>query len=219
MVLDSRTFNSWLGFLKNYLYVRVGRDSDSLRAARSGDRIPVVARFSAVVQTGPEVHPASRIMGIRSFPWVKRPQRAADHPPPSSAEDKYREELYLYPPWGPSWPVPGWTLPLPVPISMFEKVKSEILCSGTWRHVVCTWVKVHSRPITVAAVRPTFGFSEVRGCHNDGDVDSILLGHEPVFRKNLLLSFVTPRMPQTRRCVYTDCNSMATAHWQYSQEW
>ena len=39
-----------------------------LRAGRSGDRIPVGARFSAPVQTGPEAHPASCTMVSGSFP-------------------------------------------------------------------------------------------------------------------------------------------------------
>ena len=44
------------------------------------------ARFSASVQTGPGVHPASRTMGAGSFPEVKeRPERDADPSPPSSA--------------------------------------------------------------------------------------------------------------------------------------
>ena len=42
-----------------------------LRAGESGDRIPVGARFSALVQTGPGAHPASCIMGTGSFLWVK----------------------------------------------------------------------------------------------------------------------------------------------------
>ena len=42
-----------------------------LRAGRFGDRIPVEARFSAPVQTGPGAHPASCTMGTRSFPGVK----------------------------------------------------------------------------------------------------------------------------------------------------
>jgi hypothetical protein len=37
----------------------------------SGDRIPVGARFSAPVQTGPGAHPASCRMGTGSFPGVE----------------------------------------------------------------------------------------------------------------------------------------------------
>jgi hypothetical protein len=59
-----------------------------LRAGRSGDQIPVGARFFAHVQTGPGAHPASCTMGNGSFPGVKRPGRGADHPFPSSAEVK-----------------------------------------------------------------------------------------------------------------------------------
>jgi hypothetical protein len=35
-------------------------------------------------------------------------------PIPSTAEVKERVELYLYSPYGPSWPVIGWNLPLPL---------------------------------------------------------------------------------------------------------
>jgi hypothetical protein len=56
--------------------------------SRSGDRIPLGARFFAHVQTGPEAHPASCTMDTGSFPGVKRPGRGADQPPPSSAEVK-----------------------------------------------------------------------------------------------------------------------------------
>jgi hypothetical protein len=74
------------------------------------------ARFSAPVQTGPGAYPASYIMGTGSFPGVMRPGRRVDHPPPSSAEVKERVELYIYSPSGPSWSVPRWTLPLPLPL-------------------------------------------------------------------------------------------------------
>jgi hypothetical protein len=68
----------WAGQLSRY--------SDWLRAGRSGDRIPVEARFSAPVQTCPGSHPASCTMGTGFFPGGKmRPGRAADHSPPSSA--------------------------------------------------------------------------------------------------------------------------------------
>jgi len=67
----------------------------------------VGARFSAPIQTGPGVHPASYTMGTESFLGVKRPGRDIDHPPPSSAEVKERIELYLYSTYGPSWTVIG----------------------------------------------------------------------------------------------------------------
>jgi len=51
-----------------------------VRAGRSGDRIPVRARFSAPVQTCPGTHPASRTTGTESFPGVKRSVRGVDHP-------------------------------------------------------------------------------------------------------------------------------------------
>jgi len=66
----------------------------------------VGARISAPVQTGPGAHPASYTMDSGSFPAVKRPGRDVDHPPPSTAEVKERvEELYIYFPSGPLWPV------------------------------------------------------------------------------------------------------------------
>jgi hypothetical protein len=40
---------------------------------RSGDQIPVGARFFAHVQTGPRAHPASCTLGTGSFPGVKQP--------------------------------------------------------------------------------------------------------------------------------------------------
>jgi hypothetical protein len=64
----------------------LSRYSDRLRAGRSGNQIPVGARFFAHVKTGPGAHPASCTMGTGSFPGVKRPGRGADHPPPPSAE-------------------------------------------------------------------------------------------------------------------------------------
>jgi hypothetical protein len=55
------------------LYYRPGSSVGKarLRAGRSGDRIPVGARFSAPVQTGPGAHSASCTMDTGSFPGVK----------------------------------------------------------------------------------------------------------------------------------------------------
>ena len=76
------------------------RYSDSLRAGWSGDRIPVGARFSAPVQTGPGAHLASCTMGTGSFAGVKRPGRGADHPPHLSAEVKKEWSYTSTPPLG-----------------------------------------------------------------------------------------------------------------------
>jgi hypothetical protein len=73
----------------------VQKYSDWLRAGRSGDRIPVGARFVAHVQTGPGAHPHSCRMGTGSFPGVKRLGRGADHPSPSSAEVKNGKSIPL----------------------------------------------------------------------------------------------------------------------------
>ena len=50
---------------------KCSRYSDWLLARRSGDRIPVRAKFSSSVQTGPGDHPASCSIGTGSFLGVK----------------------------------------------------------------------------------------------------------------------------------------------------
>ena len=81
--------------------------SNSLRAGRSGDRIPVRARFSAPFKTAPEAHPASYTVGTESFQGVKRPRRGVEHANPSSAEVEGSVELYICSPSVPPWPVLG----------------------------------------------------------------------------------------------------------------
>ena len=111
------TFIECLRFKNNlaitYIYGlgQLSRYSDSLRSRRSGDRIPVGARFSAPVQTSHGAHLTSYTRGTGSLPGVKRLGRGVDHPPPSGAEVKERVELNHYSPTGPSWSVLGWTLP------------------------------------------------------------------------------------------------------------
>jgi hypothetical protein len=71
------------GWLCTVGQMSMGRDSDWLRAGRSGERILVGARFSAAVHTDPLAHPASYTVGTGSFPGVKRPVRGVEHPPTS----------------------------------------------------------------------------------------------------------------------------------------
>ena len=104
----------------------LSRYSDSLRAGWSGDRIPVGARFTAPVHTGPGTHPASSSIATGYFPGVKRLDPGLDHPAPSSAEVK-GVELYLYPLSGPSRPVLGWTVPL-----LDRRLISRNKMAGAW---------------------------------------------------------------------------------------
>jgi hypothetical protein len=57
----------------------LGRYSDSIGLDGPGIESRWEARFSALVQTGPETQPASYTMGTGSFLGVKRPGRGVDH--------------------------------------------------------------------------------------------------------------------------------------------
>ena len=74
----------------------------------------IVVVVSAPVQTCPGPHPTSYTMGTEFFPGVKRPGRGVDHPPRSCAEVEGRVEIYICSPFGPSCPVLGRPLPLPL---------------------------------------------------------------------------------------------------------
>ena len=87
-------------------------DSDSLRVGRSGNRIPVEARYSAPVQTGPGAHPASYTIGTGSLsrgwsgqgvtnthphlaPRLKK-EYSYTSTPPLGRQGLFYGELYLY---------------------------------------------------------------------------------------------------------------------------
>jgi hypothetical protein len=93
-------------------------------ARRSGDQIPVGARFFTHIQTGPGAHPVSCTMGTGSFLGVKRSGGGVDHTPPSSAEVTNE---YLYFPSGPSVSVMGRTLLLSDKITFLQKPSNQQL--------------------------------------------------------------------------------------------
>jgi hypothetical protein len=70
-------------------------------AGQSGDRMPVEARFSAPVQTGPWAHLASCTMGTGSFPRVKSGRGVTVTPYPFYSRGQEEVELYLYFLYGP----------------------------------------------------------------------------------------------------------------------
>jgi len=97
----------------------VGRDSSGSAATRYGlDGRGIEsrweARFTVPVQTGRGAH-SLLYNGYRvSFPGVKRQGRGVDHPPRSRDEVKETVELYRYSSSGPSWPILGLSLPVPL---------------------------------------------------------------------------------------------------------
>jgi len=87
-------------FLQNDQFVnvvwgekKISRYSDSLRPGRSGDRIPVGARFSAPLQTGPGAHLASCKLVPSLFPGVKA-AGAWRWPPTPSSKSKVKRSRY-----------------------------------------------------------------------------------------------------------------------------
>jgi hypothetical protein len=75
------------------------RYSDWLRAERFRDRIPLGARFTAPVQTGPGTHPAFCTRGTGSFPKVESGRGVTLTPHPILVpRSKNRVALYLYSP-------------------------------------------------------------------------------------------------------------------------
>jgi hypothetical protein len=73
---------------------------DLLWAGRSGDRIPVGARFSVPIQTKLGAHPAPYTSGNGSFPGVKLPGRDVDNPPHLAPRLKKEYRYTCTPPLG-----------------------------------------------------------------------------------------------------------------------
>ena len=85
----------------------LSRYCDWLQTGRSGDRIPVWAKFFAPVQTGPAAQTSLLNNGYRVSAGGKAAGAWRCTPTPSRTEVKDGVELYLYSPSEPSWPVLG----------------------------------------------------------------------------------------------------------------
>jgi hypothetical protein len=83
---------------------------------------------SLCVQTGCEVHPATCTMGSGGpFPGGKaQPGRDADHSPPSSAEVKNEQKLYLLSPHAPPWRVAGTLYLLPLLLTTLYQTLAKV---------------------------------------------------------------------------------------------
>jgi hypothetical protein len=88
----------------------------SLRAGRSGDRIPVGGEIFRSRSYRPWGPPSLLYNGYCVFPGGKAAGAWRWPPTPSSAEVKESVDLYLFFTSGPSWLFLGRTLPLPLPL-------------------------------------------------------------------------------------------------------
>ena len=94
----------------------LSRYSDSLRAGRSGDRIPVGGEIFRTRPDRPWGPPSLIYDGYRVFPGIKAAVALFWPPTTSKAKVEGRVDLYICSSSGPSWPVLGWPLPLPLPV-------------------------------------------------------------------------------------------------------
>ena len=79
---------------------QLSRYGESLRAGRSGDLIPLWARFSVPVQNDPWAHPPSYTMGTGFFPGGKGPNLGVDYPPHLVPRLKKEQSYTSTPPLG-----------------------------------------------------------------------------------------------------------------------
>jgi len=96
--------------------------SDPLRAGRSGNRIPVRARFSVPVQTaleGPYPQPPAQLVPGLSWEWSGRGVVLTTHPFPSRRLRICSSNTSASPPCQ-HWHVMRWPLPLPAYVGLLK---------------------------------------------------------------------------------------------------
>jgi hypothetical protein len=132
-----QSYSQIICILRDIYFNFVGRDSSVGIATRYGlDGPGIETRRGEIFRSRPDRPwgpPSLLYNGYRvSFPGAKRPRRGVDNPPSSSARVKEGVELYLYSPFGPSWPVLG----RPLPLILFILILCRPNCSG------CLWVRL-----------------------------------------------------------------------------
>jgi len=135
---ESLKLNSIKHWIENECEGYRSQYSDSLRAGRSGDRMPVgrdiphpsrpaLGTIQSAVQLVLGLSPEGKAVWLWRWP-----------PTPSSAQFKETVDLYLYFYSGPSRPVLGWNLPLPLHnMSLFIEIWC-ILYSYIWHYNICS---------------------------------------------------------------------------------
>ena len=109
---------------------RCSWSSDSLRAGRSVDRIPVEARFPAPVQTGPGDHPTSCTIATRCTSRDKAAGAWRWPPNTSKRRGSRKSRAINLLPSGLSWPVLGWTLPSLYPYWNRWHILNNVCCAN-----------------------------------------------------------------------------------------
>ena len=90
---------------QSWLYV--ARYNGSLRAERSGNRIPVGGEIFCTCPDRPWGPPGLLYKYHVFFPWLERPARGVDHPPHLEPRCKKEYSYASTPPSAPLWPVLG----------------------------------------------------------------------------------------------------------------
>jgi hypothetical protein len=111
--------------------------------------------------------------GYRVFPGGKAAGAWRLQPTPSSAEIKERVVLYLYSPSGPSWPILGWTLPLPFLLYTVNAVVStdvnfqrmEVLWNLWWRNLTLRQVWLQLCSCFLVSINLAMGHFRVGLCY------------------------------------------------------
>ena len=160
------------------------------------DWIPVGGEIFRICPDWPLGPPNLLYNGYRVFLRIKWPGHGVDHPPLSSTKVKERVELYLYSPFGPSWPVLGWTSPLP--LHVYNICSGMIACFFHFRVllvkvkiILILWSSLQIHPQSFIFLHwPTRLFLYNR---NDVYEDLMSLNWSCIFIQNVLvLSSVAP---------------------------